>query len=33
MDQEATLVFAYYKDGSADPTFLFPKYALQEVKC
>lgn len=33
MDIEATLVYAYYKDGAADPTFLFPKYALDEIKC
>ena len=33
MDSEASLAFAYYKDGAADPTFLFIKYALQEEKC
>lgn len=32
MDQEGTLVFAYYKDGGSEPTFLYPKYALDEIK-
>ena len=33
MDVEGTLVYAYYKEGSANPTFLFPVYALEEMKC
>ncbi len=33
MNPEASLAFAYYKEGAADPTFLFIKYALQEEKC
>lgn len=32
-DLEATLVYAYYKEGSSDPTFLYFKDALKEVKC
>ncbi|EIE25527.1 translationally-controlled tumor protein [Coccomyxa subellipsoidea C-169] len=32
MDQEGTLIFAYYADGAAEPKFLYPKYALQEIK-
>ncbi|CAN1129704.1 Translationally-controlled tumor protein homolog [Linum perenne] len=33
MKDDATLVFAYYKDGAADPTFLYLPQALKEVKC
>lgn len=33
MGDDACLVFAYYKDGAADPTFLYFAYALKEVKC
>lgn len=33
MDPESTLCYAYYKDGNANPTFLFCKYAMDEVKC
>jgi len=33
MDHEGTLAFAYYKEGAADPTFIFPKYALNANKC
>ncbi len=33
MDQDASLVFAYYKDGASEPSFLFPKYAMKETKC
>ncbi|RZB64679.1 Translationally-controlled tumor protein-like isoform B [Glycine soja] len=33
MNDDACLVFAYYKDGAADPTFLYFAYALKEVKC
>ncbi len=32
MDTEASLCFAYYKDGAADPTFLFFKHGLDEQK-
>ena len=33
MHDDATLVFAYYKEGAADPTFLYFAHALKEVKC
>ena len=33
MDPESTLCYAYYKDGNANPTFLFCRYAMDEVKC
>ncbi|KAI4317584.1 hypothetical protein L6164_025445 [Bauhinia variegata] len=33
MHDDATLVFAYYKDGATDPTFLYFAQALKEVKC
>lgn len=33
MDPEATMVYAYYPEGSSSPTFLYPKYALVEQKC
>lgn len=33
MDPESTMVYAYYKDGSSSPTFLYPKYAMKEEKC
>ncbi|KAF5736993.1 translationally controlled tumor protein [Tripterygium wilfordii] len=33
MHDDATLVFAYYKDGATDPTFLYFAHALNEVKC
>ncbi|KAJ8766230.1 hypothetical protein K2173_022289 [Erythroxylum novogranatense] len=33
MKDDSTLVFAYYKDGATDPTFLYFAYALKEVKC
>ena len=33
MDPESTMVYAYYKEGSSNPTFLYPKYALKEEKC
>ncbi|XP_047318573.1 translationally-controlled tumor protein homolog [Impatiens glandulifera] len=33
MLDDATLVFAYYKDGATDPTFLYLGHALKEVKC
>jgi len=33
LDPEGTMCFAYYADGAANPTFLYPKYAMKEVKC
>ncbi|KAL4271919.1 hypothetical protein GQ457_13G024440 [Hibiscus cannabinus] len=33
MHDDGCLVFAYYKDGATDPTFLYFPYALKEVKC
>ncbi|KAA3461402.1 Leucine-rich repeat family protein [Gossypium australe] len=30
---DGCLVFAYYKDGAVDPTFVYFSYALNEVKC
>ena len=33
MDPDTTMVYAYYKEGSSSPTFLYPKYALKEEKC
>mmetsp|Transcript_2965 Transcript_2965/g.6749 ORF Transcript_2965/g.6749 Transcript_2965/m.6749 type:complete len:168 (-) Transcript_2965:89-592(-) len=33
MDPDATMVFAYYKDGAAAPTFVYFKDALNEIKC
>jgi hypothetical protein len=33
MDPETTMVYAYYKEGSSSPTFLYPKYAMKEEKC
>jgi hypothetical protein len=32
-DLEASLAYAYYKEGATDPTFLFFKDGLKEVKC
>lgn len=32
MDPDSTMVYAYYKEGAAQPTFLYPKYALKGVK-
>ncbi len=32
-DMEGSLVYAYYKEGSSEPTFLYFKDALKEVKC
>jgi hypothetical protein len=32
MDPESTMVYAYYKEGAENPTFLFPKAAMHEVK-
>ncbi|KAF7145142.1 hypothetical protein RHSIM_Rhsim04G0223500 [Rhododendron simsii] len=33
MHDDSTLVFAYYKDGATDPTFLYFGHGLREVKC
>ena len=33
MSDDGTMVFAYYKDGAADPTFIYFADALKEVKC
>uniref|UniRef100_A0A6I9S6L8 Translationally-controlled tumor protein homolog n=2 Tax=Elaeis guineensis var. tenera TaxID=51953 RepID=A0A6I9S6L8_ELAGV len=33
MHDDGCLVFAYYKDGATDPTFLYFAYGLKEVKC
>ncbi|WCJ23487.1 hypothetical protein M5689_005509 [Euphorbia peplus] len=33
MHDDGCLVFAYYKDGAADPTFLYFSFALKEIKC
>ncbi|KAJ1695201.1 hypothetical protein LUZ63_011899 [Rhynchospora breviuscula] len=33
MHDDASLVFAYYKDGATDPTFLYFAYGLEEMKC
>ncbi|KAH9608728.1 hypothetical protein KSS87_007681, partial [Heliosperma pusillum] len=33
MHDDGATVFAYYKDGAADPTFLYFAHGLREVKC
>ncbi|CAL9181243.1 unnamed protein product [Musa hybrid cultivar] len=33
MHDDGSMVFAYYKDGATDPTFLYFAYGLKEVKC
>ncbi|XP_020277302.1 translationally-controlled tumor protein homolog isoform X1 [Asparagus officinalis] len=33
MHDDCSLVFAYYKDGASDPTFLYFAHALKEIKC
>ena len=33
MHDDGGLVFAYYKDGATDPTFLYSSHGLKEVKC
>ncbi|KAG0555988.1 hypothetical protein KC19_11G018100 [Ceratodon purpureus] len=33
MKDDSSLVFAYYKDGSSNPTFLYFGDSLKEVKC
>ncbi|XP_038974062.1 translationally-controlled tumor protein homolog isoform X2 [Phoenix dactylifera] len=33
MHDDSSMVFAYYKEGATDPTFLYFAYGLKEVKC
>ncbi|GMY21749.1 translationally-controlled tumor protein homolog [Fagus crenata] len=33
MHDDGVLVFAYYKEGATDPTFIYFAYGLKEVKC
>ncbi|KAL2941076.1 Translationally-controlled tumor protein-like protein [Bienertia sinuspersici] len=33
MQEDGAIVFAYYKDGATDPTFLYFAHGLKEVKC
>jgi hypothetical protein len=33
MSDDAGLVFAYYKEGASDPTFLYFAHDLKVVKC
>lgn len=33
MNPEGTMAYAYYKEGAENPTFLFPVYSLDEMKC
>ncbi|XP_027114704.1 translationally-controlled tumor protein homolog [Coffea arabica] len=33
MHDEGSIVFAYYKEGATDPTFLYLAPGLKEVKC
>lgn len=33
MHDDGSMVFAYYKDGATDPTFLYFADGLKEVKC
>ncbi|KAF8672938.1 hypothetical protein HU200_008063 [Digitaria exilis] len=33
MHDDGGLVFAYYKDGATDPTFLYFAHGLKEIKC
>ncbi|KAI4338520.1 hypothetical protein MLD38_023569 [Melastoma candidum] len=33
MHDDSSLVFAYYKDGATDPTFLYFGHGLKEIKC
>ena len=33
MHDDGSLVFAYYKEGASDPTFLYFAHGLKEVKC
>lgn len=33
MHDDSTMVFAYYKEGATDPTFLYFACGLKELKC
>ncbi|KAF9604919.1 hypothetical protein IFM89_011286 [Coptis chinensis] len=33
MHDDASMVFAYYREGATDPTFLYFAHALKEIKC
>ncbi|XP_020583475.1 translationally-controlled tumor protein homolog [Phalaenopsis equestris] len=33
MHDDGSLVFAHYKEGATDPTFLYFAYGLKEIKC
>ncbi|TJX46523.1 hypothetical protein E8P77_28830 [Soehngenia saccharolytica] len=33
MQDDSSMVFAYYKDGATDPTFLYFPDGLKEIKC
>ncbi|CAK8572468.1 unnamed protein product [Lathyrus sativus] len=33
MHDDGSLVFAYYKDGATDPTFIYIAHGLKEIKC
>lgn len=33
MHDDGGLVFAYYKEGATDPTFIYFAHGLREVKC
>ena len=33
MGDDSSLVFAYYKEGATDPTFIYFAHGLKEVKC
>ncbi|KAH7281542.1 hypothetical protein KP509_36G052900 [Ceratopteris richardii] len=33
MKDDASLVYAYYKEGATDPTFIYFAHSLKEVKC
>jgi len=33
MNPFVTMAYSYYKEGAENPTFLFPIYALEEMKC
>ncbi|XP_038880105.1 translationally-controlled tumor protein homolog [Benincasa hispida] len=33
MHDDGSMVFAYYKEGATDPTFIYIAYGLKEVKC
>ncbi|KAJ7546117.1 hypothetical protein O6H91_08G025300 [Diphasiastrum complanatum] len=33
MNIDGTLVYAYYKEGKTDPTFIYFRDALKEIKC